>query len=240
MRPNDQARWKCEALEVVFAALASSRDVSRMLVFKGARVLNLLLQAHQRQSLDIDSNIIAGSLHEETREEQARLLAVTIESALNRYFEQSSPQRYSLKRVSVVQRPRKRSHPMGWNAFDVTIGLIDLMRDEQRGLPSLTMDIAAPEELLPDSCTPLSLDGQSILVYTLERIAGEKLRAFLTSLPSYARKLDATARVVRAKDLYDVARIEEARPVARQDFWRRVGQEFRMACKSRFVTGTAA
>ncbi len=69
----------------------------------------------------------------------------------------------------------------------------------------------------------------------MERIAGEKLRAFLSSLPAYRAKVNKPGNAVRAKDLYDIARIRRSRDLAEQEFWRSVGREFRLACRSRYI-----
>jgi hypothetical protein len=61
------------------------------------------------------------------------------------------------------------------------------------------------------------------------------MRAFLTSLPAYRSKTSSSQREVRAKDLHDLARILEARPIDDEEFWNRAAHEFQLACKSRFV-----
>ena len=81
----------------------------------------------------------------------------------------------------------------------------------------------------------LSSDGHTMRVYTLERIAGEKLRAFLTSLPAYRRKIQSSVRAVRVKDLHDEARILRRSPIDNEDFWKKAAAEFILACKSRYV-----
>jgi hypothetical protein len=72
-------------------------------------------------------------------------------------------------------------------------------------------------------------------VYALHRIAGEKLRTYLTSLPAYRRKMKGGDREFRVKDLYDLARILRARPASDAIFWTEAGHEFHLACKSRMV-----
>ena len=39
----------------------------------------------------------------------------------------------------------------------------------------------------------------------------------------------------RVKDLHDLARILEARPIENKEFWREASKEFILACKSRYV-----
>ena len=86
-----------------------------------------------------------------------------------------------------------------------------------------------------NAVSPLRVDGHLVSAYTTPRIAGEKLRAFLTSLPAYRTKLKGRHDIVRVKDLFDLVRISRQAPVADTPFWRVAAQEFRIACASRFV-----
>jgi hypothetical protein len=104
-----------------------------------------------------------------------------------------------------------------------------------KALPTLEMDLAAPEELGPETVCELKLDCTTIQAYTLHRIAGEKLRAFLESLPAYRDKMGDKHRNVRVKDLYDLAEILEAKPIQDIGFWLSAAHEFKLACASRFV-----
>ena len=61
------------------------------------------------------------------------------------------------------------------------------------------------------------------------------MRAFLSSLPAYRRKVKKPGEHVRAKDLYDLASIQRVRSIDESNFWYTVGREFRLACCSRFV-----
>lgn len=71
--------------------------------------------------------------------------------------------------------------------------------------------------------------------YTLVRIAGEKLRAFLSSLPAYRAKVKKPGEAVRAKDLYDISRIRRVHGLEQIEFWRRAGEEFHVACRYRYI-----
>jgi hypothetical protein len=104
-----------------------------------------------------------------------------------------------------------------------------------RGVPMLQIDVAAPETLGPHALETFSVRGIPARVYALHRIAGEKLRAYLTSLPAYRRKMQGGEREFRVKDLYDIARILRARPVSDAGFWTEAGYEFKLACQSRLV-----
>jgi len=104
-----------------------------------------------------------------------------------------------------------------------------------RGLPVLEIDVAAAETLGPGAVETLTMEGIPARVYALHRIAGEKLRAYLTSLPSYRRKMEGGDREFRVKDLHDITRILQARPATDRKFWSDAGQEFQLACASRLV-----
>jgi predicted nucleotidyltransferase component of viral defense system len=238
MGPEQAARWKNEALDQVFAALAASATLTGRLVFKGARVLNRRLGTDDRQSLDLDMNLTAAFIAEfPSREAQRLELEREIVLALNRRFAEPYEVRYEVVRASVMPKP-KDHHPRGWNAFEVRVGLRDAAHGAASQFPVLVLDVAAPEVLGPHAISHLAVEGGEVMAYTLERIAGEKLRAFLTSLPAYRRKLRRPGEAIRAKDLYDVARVSRARPPANnahQAFWRAAATEFRLACESRFV-----
>ena len=111
----------------------------------------------------------------------------------------------------------------------------DNSKAEVLGLPRLKIDVAAPETLGPNAVETLNVQGNPARVYALHRIAGEKLRAYLTSLPAYRRKMQGGDRISRVKDLHDIARILRARPVSDAKFWSEAGQEFQLACQSRVV-----
>jgi hypothetical protein len=50
-------RWKSTILDQVFKALVSSPDLSKLLVYKGARILRLRLGEMLRASFDIDASL---------------------------------------------------------------------------------------------------------------------------------------------------------------------------------------
>ena len=229
--------WKNQLLDVVFEALAESDVLMDCIVFKGARILNKRLDSYSRQSLDIDSNMFAEFVEKhQTYAELSDILVKEIEKAINNYFEKQDPVTYELDKIKIVKKPHKnKDHVLGWNAFEVVISVKDLSRANVRGLPNLKVDIAAPEELGEDSISLLNVGGGTIKAYTLERIAGEKLRAFLSSLPAYRKKVSKPGKAIRVKDLYDIARILKQCPISADKFWSKVGEEFLRACKSRYI-----
>lgn len=232
MNQTDADRWKSEALNQIFQALIVSPKVNKTLIFKGARILNLIL-GNERQSFDIDSNLTVEFTQEfPDQDAQKRFLDEHVRPAITRYFNRQEPVRYELKQIRI---DATKPHPLGWDAFNVTIALIDHEKSNVRGLPSLEIDIASPEELNNGSVTLLTMGTQSFRAYTVERIAGEKMRAFLSTLPAYRRKVKKPGEAVRVKDLHDLARILRAHPITEKAFWDEAGIQFKLACKSRFV-----
>ena len=234
MNQADADRWKSDVLDEVFVALAADTAIERCLVFKGARVLNARLQGG-RQSLDLDTNLTKEFVDTHPdREEQQRYLERHMKNAIIRHFERQDPVRFELKGLSVKTYPPK-SHPMGWDAFKVKLTVDDLTKPRVKALPSIEIDVASPEKLLPSSIMPVTIGQTRALAYSLERIAGEKMRAFLSSLPAYKAKVKKPGESVRTKDLYDLARIIQIHPIEQLNFWDTVSQEFRIACESRYI-----
>jgi len=231
---NDREHWKSQVLDEIFAALAASKSLDDVLVFKGARVLNVRL-GNGRQSLDLDSNLaVAFAQKYPGREAQRDFLEREITQAVRRHFERQDPVKFELTFLKVQTYPPKSSHPMGWDAFKVKMSVNDLSTNVI-SLPALEIDVAAPEDLKSTSVTTIEVGGHYVHAYTLERIAGEKLRAFLSSLPAYRAKVKKPGEAVRAKDLYDLSRIRRLYGLEKVEFWRMAGEEFYAACRSRYI-----
>jgi hypothetical protein len=81
----------------------------------------------------------------------------------------------------------------------------------------------------------MEVENVQIRAYSLVRIAGEKARAFLSTLPTYRAKVKKPGEAVRVKDLYDLTKILQFKPLSIEPFWTTAGSEFRLACESRFV-----
>lgn len=228
-------QWKNEMMAQVFSALASSPSLVGQLVFKGAQVLSRRLNDHARQSYDIDANLIqplgVGTPESAARKEK---LQQDIRIALEQHFGSQDPVRYTVESVRLELKPSPRGHQHGWNAFLAVIGLRQPSAPTNP-LPGLQLDMAAPEELGARSIAPLSVNGHDVNAYTELRIAAEKLRAFLQSLPTYRAKMSRHGEVVRVKDLFDLKRILQRHELADEEFWSAVAAEFRNACASRYV-----
>lgn len=227
--------WKNDLLDIVFDALAESETLLDCIVFKGARILNKRLDSYTRQSLDIDANMLEEFFAQyETYAELSSILEKEIEQVIKNYFEAQSPVTYELDKIKIIKKPHK-DHELGWNAFEVIISVRDLSLTGTRGLPNLKIDIAAPEVLGKESISSLDIGSGTVKAYTVERIAGEKLRAFLSSLPAYRKKVRKPGKAVRAKDIYDLARVINQHHISDKVFWDKVSIEFIRACESRYI-----
>jgi hypothetical protein len=234
MNRETQKQWIDEVLNEVFLAVIASEPLRNALIFKGARILNLHLGGG-RESLDIDSNVAAELVASVPElEAQAKFLQEHLPPALRRHFERQNPVRFELADAKVERQPPK-GHPRGWNAFLLRIRVRDNRCAGVIGLPTLEIDVAAPETLGPDAVETMEVRGLLAKVYALHRIAGEKLRAYLISLPAYGEKMARAERGVRVKDLHDLARILRARPASDLEFWNKAEREFKLACESRLV-----
>ncbi len=235
MNPEDWRAWQNSVLDEVFIAIARDPALTSILIFKGARILARHVAEAARQSLDLDANATAEFLQAfPDRQQQAQELQRRIEIALRRHFEADFNVHFELESVRVTPKP-KTGHPRGWNALDAQIRVRDLSRPGTLGLPALALDVAAPEALTEHSTIMLDIAGRQVRVYTLERVAGEKLRAFLSTTPAYQAKKAGIRETLRVKDLPDLARILRHTPLTDRDFWRIAGQEFRVACESRGI-----
>ncbi len=220
MNAADNARWQDRLLDQVFAAIAAHPALTEILIFKGARILAHHLPGVTRQSLDLDANCRRAFLDTFIdRERQAAVLHEYLAEAVNAHFEAQSPVTLELGEIRVFTKPPK-GHPRGWNAFEVRIRVVDRSRPSQLGVPTLELDVASPEAMSADSLTTLQVGGHAVHTYSLPRIAGEKVRAFLSSLPDYQRKSGRSGGAIRVKDLYDLTQVVRHRPLLDTAFWR--------------------
>ncbi|MGA2587102.1 MAG: nucleotidyl transferase AbiEii/AbiGii toxin family protein [Candidatus Aminicenantales bacterium] len=234
MNAGKREDWKFEVISQILFALAENENIKENLIFKGALILNQYLSS-PRKSLDIDSNLTSAFIKSYPRlEQQKSFLKINIEQAISRHFEKQDPVRFELKNLKIEHMPRT-SHPHGWDGFYITVSISDHENSGVRGLPNLTIDVVAPETLSEYSLTKMRLGKSKIVAYTLERIAGEKARAFLSSLRTYKDKIGKREKAIRVRDLYDLAQIVRVRKLSDNTFWKIAGNEFKLSCESRFV-----
>lgn len=235
MDRQQAAQWQNLVVGEVLKAVVAHEPLRNALIFKGARILNIHLGT-SRQSLDIDSNLAPefASIHPNL-DSQMAWLETHITPALRNYFEAQEPVRFTLQKIMVRRNPPKEPHPRQWDMLVVVIKVQDEKHRNVLGLPNVEIEIASPEPLGPEAITWITLDGLKLRGYALHRIAGEKMRAFLTSLPAYRKKMKGGERIHRAKDLHDLARILVAQPKDQEEFWIKAAHEFRLACESRYV-----
>ncbi len=234
---HDQADiWKSEVLDRVLVAASAHVGLREAIVFKGARVLAHRLGGAHRQSLDLDGNLSQpfANAHP-NHDERCAWLDSAFRQALRAGFEHDSPVRFTLHDVKVTTNPTM-GHPRGWTAYDVRLTIGDARHRHMRGLPSVQIDIAAPENLTAASVAPLRIGSDTVIAYATTRIAGEKLRAFLQSLHEYRAKVGSGQRVARVKDVYDLHVIHRHFPLpTHEPFWGEAAKEFASACRDRFV-----
>ena len=227
-------RWLNEVLREVMAALMHDEYLRQALVFKGAWILNLHL-GESRHSMDIDATAEPswgqqmGSL-----DNQEAFLQQHLPRAVRRHFERQNPVRFILEDAKFERNPAN-PHPRGWDMMRVKLVIHDHSQTNVRFMPPAELEVAAAESYGSDAVEWKDFLGAPARVYALHRIAGEKLRAYLTSLPEYRAKMHGGSREFRVKDLHDLARIVRQRPLENGVFWKKSMQEFKLACKSRFV-----
>lgn len=237
MDEKSQDKWLDTSLEILFEAFARDKTLREILIFKGARILKYHLGDLNRFSRDIDSNLSFEFVNtHRLKKEQTDFLEEAFTNALRRYFLSMNTIKYSIRSLKIEANPKEEQHPYGWDGFKIIINLEDALLKSTRGIPKIEIDIAYPEKLSKQSVNTIEyIPGYYLNIYSLERIAGEKPRAFLSTLPAYFKKMGKTPRTVRAKDLYDIAKILEVRKIEDEIFWTTAGNEFKMACESRFI-----
>lgn len=150
MNSDQRDNWKFTVLAEILIALAKNPEIRANLIFKGALILNRYLNT-PRKSLDIDSNLDSHfALQQPEREVQEEFLEKYIKQTITRHFEGQNPVRYELNSLRIELSPKK-NHPRKWNAFEINISIADRANAGVRGLPTLTMDVAAPETLSENS-----------------------------------------------------------------------------------------
>lgn len=234
MNPLQRERWVSEVLREVMTALMHDESLRQALVFKGAWILNLHL-GESRHSMDIDASAEPGWVKEMgSMKNQEAFLREHLPSAVRRHFERQNPVRFTLEDTKFERNPMHQ-HPRGWDMLQVKLVIRDPSQANVRSLPPALLEVAAAESYGPDAVEWRDFLGAPALVYALHRIAGEKMRAYLTSLPEYRKKMHGGTREFRVKDLHDLARIVRQHPLEDLAFWGKVLEEFKLACESRYV-----
>lgn len=234
MGPGERASWMDEALQFVLESIAAHDELRDCLVFKGARVLHQRLSQMTRQSLDLDANLSRSTVEGRSSADIASTLELQLSVALEHRVAAQDTIRYQLLSVRVVPNPREL-HPRGWQGFNAAIRLSDALQVSQLAIPTLEIDLSAPEQLGAGAVAPLAVGDDFVYAYSAERQAAEKLRAFLQSLPAYRERYGPSLRPLRAKDVADLHAVLKEHPVSEVKFWSTVAAEFRTACEGRLV-----
>lgn len=223
-----------EVLREVMTAAMHDEALRAALVFKGAWILNLHL-GDSRHSIDIDAAAEPGWVEEMGRlDKQEEFLREHLLRAVTRHFARQNPVRFTIEEAKFSRNPADH-HPRGWDMLCVKLVVSDHRMANVLGLPPVELEVAAAESYGPDAVEMRDFLGAPARVYALHRIAGEKLRAYLTSLPEYRAKMCGGDRKFRVSDLHDLARIVRHRPLTDAGFWAKAMREFRLACESRYV-----
>lgn len=234
MNQTQRERWVNEVLREVMAALMHDEALQQALVFKGAWILNLHL-GENRHSMDIDATAEPGWVQEMgSLDNQETFLREHLPRAVHRHFERQNPVRFTLEDATFERNPPVL-HPRGWDMLQVKLEIHDHSLTHTRSLPRAELEVAAAESYGPDAVEWRDFLGTPARVYALHRIAGEKLRAYLTSLPDCRAKMQGGSREFRVKDLHDLARIVRQHPLEDGGFWEKAMREFNLACESRLV-----
>jgi hypothetical protein len=233
---NPQDIWSNEVLDEIFRAMATSPQLSDTLIYKGAQVLRLRLGEPIRASFDIDASLAAITATFSTNPLEQQKFGEAIADIVAHHFSGQDPVRFELREQRLERRRKIGPHPRGWDVFELNLTVHDFLANPASVPPPLRIDLATPEEMSEHSVSKLDVGGYQVNAITLERIVGEKLRAFLSCLPAYRKKLgERKMPPRRVKDLYDLARIVRRCPLGDLAFWSIAGQEFKLACGSRAI-----
>jgi hypothetical protein len=234
MTTSDIDPLKIALLDDVYRGLIGSHELSSILIYKGARVLKEMLVT-TRFSLDIDVTLRPEfvAIHKMI-EDQKHYLTALISASLRTHFESAAAVRYTLLDVDLKVRPG-REVPDNWRMFAAIIHVRDALAATTPDLVA-QIDISIGEQFSDSAIANITVDDHKIYVYSLSRIAGEKLRAFLSCLPTYRGKLKLPTTVERrAKDLFDLSKIEREHRLSDGEFWHQAAREFVLACEFRRI-----
>ena len=153
-------KWKSETLDEVFNALALSPELSQRLVYKGARVLRLLLNEVTRASLDIDATFAAIAANSSVNQTELEHLRALAHNAITAHFESQQIVRYTLQRSTIRNRRTSGEHPRGWNVYWLDLEIRDMAAQTFPGpAPTVRIDIGTPELLSEHSISTIELNG---------------------------------------------------------------------------------
>lgn len=192
--------------KTIVASIASDEILSNLLVFKGGNALEIVHNIGQRSSLDLDYSMPAD--YQDPAELGERIFA-----ALTPRLES---QGLVLFDEEFAPRPSNRETGAKWGGYTATFKLIPKQLYDQLGgnltniriqsIPAgptnrrtFRVEISAYEYC--DGRLHVQIDGETALVYSLEMIAIEKLRAICQQSPDYPLRVHPTAR---ARDFYDI------------------------------------
>jgi len=196
-------------------ALFSDDYLLERLVLKGGNALHLAHRLAARSSLDLDFSM-AGDF------EDFDEAAFHLSTALRRHFSGIGLVVFG---ETLVRKPRIRGvdELPWWGGYELTFKLIDrknYIADQPERMsreaipigPRLERKFSVEVSKHEYTAAKIDLDFEdyTLPVYTLEMIAGEKLRAICQQMPEYAIKGPGTQR---ARDFYDIHLIVTERDI---------------------------
>lgn len=141
------------------------------------------------------------------------------------YHHLGRPRRASLDLDAVLSVP----------AADVDRAVLEEQFLRALGVPTLTMDLAAPEQFGAGAVERREMGVGYVLVCSNHNLIAGKLRAFLESTALHRAKLTLPGRPLRVKDLVDLARAWDVYRDEPSAFWRAVAGHLEVGCRSRLV-----
>jgi predicted nucleotidyltransferase component of viral defense system len=203
--------------ELALVGLVSDDTLMETLVLKGGNAMSLAHGIGSRSSYDLDLSM-EGDFKEDLEKVKKRM-----ERALSTTFFDAG---YQLFDFQFQLKPKKVAENIVdfWGGYEVNFKIIDEARyNDLKGNPDNLRRNAL--SLSPDNSTKFSIDiskyeyvqgkiqkqlgGYTFLVYSLEMIVLEKVRAICQQLPEYAEIVKSSTQRNRARDFYDIYTILE-------------------------------
>ena len=187
-------------LSWILAGISQSESLRESLVFKGGTALKKCYFGDYRFSEDLDFSAFEGVPRFESLQEAMQGACAVAMDLLDEY----APVEITCERYT-----ERQPHPAGQEAFAIRARLPWHRRPQTRVLVEITVDeeilrSAEPRLVLHEYGEPLEA---RVIVYSLEEIVAEKLRALL----QHAKKLRERGwSRSRARDYYDLWRIFNA------------------------------
>ena len=195
-----------EIRKTIITAIASDDFLLDLLVFKGGNALEIVHNIGQRSSLDLDYSM-------PTDVDDPSVLEQRLFSTLRNRFDSLG---YLIFDERFGPRPRNRELGSRWGGYSAAFKLISRQLHEELdgnledirrqslvigavNQRTFKIDISAYE--FCEGSIRVNIDGHTAIVYSIEMIAVEKLRAICQQSDDYPLRANPTPR---ARDFYDI------------------------------------